>query len=99
MAEKWNKVRYKLEVFGVARHDPGWIYIFKNGDLLKVGKTTDPRQRVKEARTWLPNINILGIKPFWNVSHIEQTLHEGCAPYWYAGEWFKFDFPNDCELL
>jgi hypothetical protein len=99
IAEKWNKCRYNLDIFGVPRRDPGWIYIFKNEGLLKVGKTTDPKRRLREARTWIPTVEILGIKPFWNVSSIEQTLHEGCAPYWHAGEWFRIDFPNDYELL
>jgi hypothetical protein len=31
--------------------DPGWLYVLKNGDLFKVGKTTDPERRVREART------------------------------------------------
>src|SRR3954452_25052208 len=99
MAEKRNQYRYDLDIFGVPRRDPGWIYIFKNDGLLKVGKTTDPQRRIREARTWLPNMEVLGIKPFWNVGKIEQTLHTGCAPFWHAGEWFKVDDANDYELL
>ncbi|WP_454616949.1 GIY-YIG nuclease family protein [Bradyrhizobium cenepequi] len=99
MAQKQKKYRYNLDIFGVPRADPGWIYIFKNEELLKVGKTTDSKRRLREARTWLPNIQILGIKPFWNVSQIERTFHEGCAPFWHAGEWFKIDDVNDYRLL
>jgi hypothetical protein len=99
MAEKRNQYRYNLDIFGVPRRDPGWIYIFKNEGLLKVGKTTDPKRRIREARTWLPDMEVLGIKPFWNVGEIEQTLHEGCAPFWHAGEWFKIEDANDYELL
>jgi T5orf172 domain len=99
MAEKRNQYRYNLDIFGVARRDPGWIYIFKNEGLLKVGKTTDYKRRIREARTWLPDVEILGVKPFWNVSAIERTLHEGCASFWHAGEWFKIGDTNDYELL
>ncbi|MCD0421927.1 GIY-YIG nuclease family protein [Rubrivivax sp. JA1024] len=99
MAERRNNYRYDLDVFGVERNDPGWIYIFENGDLLKVGKTTAPKRRIREARTWIPTIKIVGIKPFWNVSSIERTIHEGCAPYWHGGEWFEFETRNDYQLL
>jgi hypothetical protein len=99
MAKKRRKYRYNLDIFGVARRDPGWIYLFKNEGLLKVGKTTDSKRRIREARTWLPDIEILGVKPFWNVGSIERTLHEGCAPFWHAGEWFRIDNKNDYELL
>ena len=99
MAEKRSSFRPNLDIFGVPRIDPGWIYIFKNADLLKVGKTNDPSRRIREARTWLPDMQIVGVKPFWNVSHLERTLHEGCASFWHAGEWFRVDDPNDYELL
>jgi len=99
MAEKRNANRYNLDAFGVARVDPGWAYIVKNEGLLKIGKTKDPKRRMREAQTWLPAIQILGIKPFWNFSEIERTLHEGCAQFWHAGEWFNVEEANDYELL
>jgi hypothetical protein len=99
MAEMRNKYRYNIDAFGIARLDPGWIYFFKNDDLLKIGKTTAPKRRIREARTWIPKVTILGVKPFWNVSEIEQTLHEGCAPFWHGGEWFHIDNENDFHLL
>ena len=99
MAELRNKVRYNLDAFGVARRDPGWIYVFKNERLLKIGKTSDPKRRVREARTWLPEIQVLGVKPFWNIGEIERTLHEGCAPYWHGGEWFSIDDQHDYNFF
>jgi len=30
--------------------DPGWLYILRNADLFKAGKTTDPKRRLREAR-------------------------------------------------
>jgi len=99
MAEEWNKCRYNLDIYGVALLNPGWIYVFKNSDLLKIGKTTNPERRVREARTWIPYVTILGVKPFWNVSEIERTMHEGCAQFWHGGEWFRIDNENDYQLF
>lgn len=97
---KENTFRYNLDIFGVPRNDPGWIYIVKNGELLKVGRTKNPKRRIfGEARTWLPNIEIIGIKPFWNVRVLERRLHEGLAQYWHAGEWFNFPDQLDYDLV
>jgi hypothetical protein len=70
--------------------NPGWLYIFRNGDLLKVGKTTRPGLRVRQARTWLPDLEIIGIKPFWNIHQYERTLLCGIANFWHGGEWHRF---------
>jgi T5orf172 domain-containing protein len=73
--------------------DPGWLYILRNADLFKVGKTTDPRRRLREARTWLPNGDVVGVKPFWNIHIRERTLLCGIANHWLEGEWHQF--PDD----
>jgi hypothetical protein len=44
---------------------------------------------MKAAKTWLPDMTVIGIKPFWNVSNIERQLHEGFSRCWYEGEWFE----------
>ena len=95
-----SQFRPNLDIFGVPRNDPGWVYIIKNGELLKVGKTKNPRRRVfGEAKTWLPELEIIGIKPFWNIGHVERMLHEGLAQFWYAGEWFHFPKNYNYEFL
>jgi len=68
--------------------DPGYLYYFENGGKYKIGRTTNPESRLRAARTWLPDINVIGIKPFWNVSDKEKLLHVGLAAYWSEGEWF-----------
>ena len=70
--------------------DPGWLYILRNGDLYKIGKTTDPTRRIRAAKTWLPNGEIIGIKPFWCVHEFERTLLCGIANCWFDGEWHRF---------
>lgn len=93
-AEKFSKFRPNLDIFGVSKLDPGWLYIIKNGSLFKIGKTKNPNRRLlKEARTWLPDMEIVGVKPFWNISELERQLHSGLADHWYSGEWHQF--PDD----
>ena len=42
-----------------------------------------------EPRTWLPDIKVIGVKPFWNVTKLERKMHEGFSRCWYHGEWFQ----------
>jgi Meiotically up-regulated gene 113 len=71
--------------------DAGWLYIIKNASLFKIGSTTNPARRLsKDARTWLPDLELVGVKPFWNVRSLEGTLHCGLANFWYSGEWHQF---------
>lgn len=72
--------------------DPGWLYILRSGDLFKIGKTTHPQRRLKEAGTWLPDGEVVGVKPFWCIHEFERTLLCGIANFWHAGEWHRF--PN-----
>ena len=74
--------------FFVKPTDPGYLYYFEHNGRYKIGKTTNPESRLRAARTWLPDINVIGIKPFWNVSDKERLLHVGLASYWSEGEWF-----------
>ena len=38
--------------------DPGWLHISSNSIRLKIGKTVDPKRRMRAARTWLPEFII-----------------------------------------
>jgi hypothetical protein len=70
--------------------DPGWLYILKSGSLFKIGKTKNPKRRLQEAKTWLPDGEVIGIKPFWYIHDYERTLLCGIANCWYEGEWHQF---------
>jgi hypothetical protein len=92
-SEKRSKFRPNLDIFGVPRLDPGWLYIVKDGQRFKVGKTKNPKRRLLAARTWLPDLEVVGIKPFWNVGALERGLFAGLAQFWKSGEWHQF--PDD----
>jgi hypothetical protein len=93
MAKKRSEFQPDLRIFGVPRSDPGWLYIVKNGVRFKVGKTTNPKRRLLAARTWLPNLELVGVRPFWNIGALERELLAGLAQFWVSGEWHQF--PDD----
>lgn len=86
-----------MPVWNLHRIDPGYIYIIESHGRYKIGKTKNVSDRKKVAKTWAPDGNWLGFKPFWGISHHERLLHIGFSRYWYANEWFKFD--DDPEML
>jgi hypothetical protein len=79
--------------------DPGWLYMLKHADLIKVGKTKDPKRRLREAQTWLPDCDVIGVKPFWKIHEFERTLLCGIANYWHEGEWHHFPNGSADECL
>lgn len=70
--------------------NPGWLYILKSGDSFKIGKTVNPQKRLQEAKTWLPDGVVVGVKPFWSIHKFERVLLCGIANFWQAGEWHSF---------
>lgn len=88
-----------MPVWCVHRVDPGYIYVFECNGRYKVGKTKRTRERLKAAKTWLPDMSLIGFKPFWGMSYHERLLHIGFANYWYAGEWFNFQGDEDARDL
>lgn len=89
-AEEEGRGRPDISVWRIRQVDFGYLYIFKHRNRFKVGKTTNPLKRIRDARTWIPDVQVLGVKPFWGVSHHERLLHCGLAQFWLGGEWFEF---------
>ena len=82
--EKW------IGNFGVEVDSPGWLYVLSTSTRLKIGRTTNFESRLKTAKTWVPEISVIGVKPFWHSAHIERTLHIALSYYWVDREWFDF---------
>lgn len=77
-----------IPVWRIPRVDPGFLYIIAESGRLKIGKAKDRISRLRAARTWLPDMTVVGIKPFWRVTRAEKQIHEGLCQFWYSGEWF-----------
>lgn len=84
-----------MPVWAIRRVDPGFLYIIENYGKYKIGKTVRTKDRIRAAKTWLPDMRLVAFKPFWGMSHHERLLHIGFANYSYAGEWY--DFTGDDE--
>lgn len=78
-----------IEQYGLKPTDPGFIYIIQSGKRYKIGRSKSKSSRMAAAKTWLPEMRIVGVKPFWNVSAIERFLHLGFARCWHSGEWYQ----------
>lgn len=88
-----------MPVWQITRVDPGYLYVIENHGRYKIGKTTRAASRLRAAKTWLPDMTLIGFKPFWGVSHHERQLHIGFASYWYSREWFSFEGDDDARDL
>ncbi|MBW0368276.1 GIY-YIG nuclease family protein [Ensifer adhaerens] len=89
MPESFEPSPY-LGRFGIASGDPGYIYVLRSQSRLKVGRSTGKSDRLRQARTWIPDAEVLGIKPFWNHRDVEKYLQLGLSMFWYKGEWYDF---------
>ena len=88
-----------MPVWQVRRVDPGFIYVIESNGRYKIGKSKHIEGRLKTAQTWLPDMTLIGLKPFWGVSYHERQLHTGFSRYWYAREWFNFEGASDIRDL
>jgi len=74
--------------FGVNPVEPGYVYVVESDGRFKIGRSKNQHSRIQAAKTWLPDIRIVGVKPFWNYTEIEKLMHIGFAVCWYEKEWF-----------
>jgi len=87
----FKKVGTTMPVWQVQRVDPGYLYVIEDKGRFKIGKSRSTKERLKAAKTWLPDMALIGFKPFWGMSHNERLLHASLSRFWYAGEWFSFE--------
>lgn len=88
MTQQWRAADW-IKRFGVEAQDPGFVYVVKAGSRYKIGRTVAPKDRMRAARTWLPELQIVGIKPFWGYKNTERLMHVGFARAWKTAEWFE----------
>lgn len=89
MREKFEPAEW-LGNFGISASDPGYVYILRSQDRLKIGRSVRGHDRLKQAKTWLPDAEILGVKPFWHHRAAEYCMQLSLTQFWYSGEWFDF---------
>lgn len=68
----------------------GYVYILKAGPYYKIGRTTNPGNRIKSLQIQLPfEVAILNLSPCESHVESETTLHRCCGRYRRNGEWFE----------
>ena len=67
---------------------PRFVYFAKSGDMVKVGCTVDPEQRLAQIGEWIPfEIELIAITP--GTFQLEADLHAYFADSWSHLEWFR----------
>ena len=77
----------------------GYVYIIvrKRDALVKIGRSSNPDDRIKSFKTAIPDLEVHEIIPTSDMQTLEKGLHEGLRDYRIEGtEWFdlrgNFDF-------
>lgn len=70
---------------------PGWLYVIRSGDAIKIGFTSAcPHKRTKALQTGSPTpLRLIGIK--WATKAEEREMHRLLAAYRVQGEWFDIN--------
>jgi hypothetical protein len=76
----WQNDKSKSEDF---------LYIFKSGFNVKIGRSVDPKKRIKEIQTGCASkLTIALLIP--NKGHLERGLHKAFSEWRREGEWFFY---------
>ena len=71
------------------------IYAIGAGEKIKIGRSTNPKARLKSLQTSNPvKLKLLCVIPVENsgkAASLEKKLHKECREYHVIGEWFKLD--------
>ena len=67
----------------------GYIYLIESGGFVKIGRTNNPKNRIKNYVTENPNPQkILLVFPVSNPEVVEREVHKGFTEDRHRGEWF-----------
>ena len=67
----------------------GYVYVFENAGLRKIGSSKRPQVRLRAMKTAAPSIEAIHHIPSLNYRELEHLLHLHFAEKRVAGEWFK----------
>lgn len=76
----------------------GFIYMVRRRDEVKIGKTIDLRQRLKQLQSVFAIEGLVHYILTDNVARAERAIHKWMAPYRTSGEWFRLP-PEQEELM
>jgi hypothetical protein len=56
----FRNIGTNIPVWQITRVDPGFIYVIESNGRYKIGKTKNTQDRLKAAKTWLPDMTLIG---------------------------------------
>jgi len=59
--------------------------------LVKIGHSTNPKQRITDLRVGDPSIDIMSVYHVDNAPNIERVLHHRARQHSKGGEWYNLD--------
>jgi hypothetical protein len=90
--DRWERDRGQLPI------ENGYIYFLEAGPYIKIGKSINPDQRLKQISPKMPfDCEFKEIFPSMFMSLAEKLLHQKFKKYRVNGEWF--DFGDDRDLV
>ena len=67
----------------------GYVYVFENAGLRKIGSSKKPEIRLRAMKTAAPSIEAIHHIPSLSYAELEKLLHVHFADKRVAGEWFR----------
>ena len=77
----------KRNLPSAAKSHRGYVYVLKSGYFIKIGHSTDPKERVRNITTSTPGPCKM-LFCFQGGPQVERALHAEFAACHYRGEWF-----------
>lgn len=65
------------------------VYLFRVGDLYKIGISTHPNKRAERLSTKESIVEVLHVIKAWHAQHLERALHYRFRHRSVGGEWFR----------
>lgn len=76
----------------------GYVYVFENAGLRKIGSSKKPQVRLRALRTAAPSIEAIHHIPSLRYRELELLLHRHFADKRVVGEWFKLS-DDDMDFI
>jgi len=70
---------------------PGYLYFITSGNVVKIGKSESPRQRLRDISVYNPNkLELIFQKEFYNIDLVERLTQYKFHQFHIKGEWFYY---------
>lgn len=79
------------------KSEHGWIYIVKDGDIAKIGITSNLKSRISTYKSHNPSIEVIYASYVKNPNKIEKRVLEAVETVY--GDWYDYEESKTLELI